>query len=68
MWVRIGTLECALVSRREFDPRHDLAIYFDTIASASAVFDPFFKGVKNSNNPVKVTILMDQVHKSKCEI
>ena len=30
--------------RREFEPRHDLAIYFDTIASASIVFGPFLGG------------------------
>ena len=42
--LRTGTLECALVSRREFDPRNDLAINFDTNASKSIVFGPFFRG------------------------
>ena len=37
----VGTLDCVLVFRRVFEPRHDLAIYFDTIASASIVFGPF---------------------------
>ena len=53
IWVRIGTLECALVSRREFDLRHDLAINFDTSVSASIVFGPFLRG-SNSTNPVNM--------------
>ena len=38
------------MSRREFDPRHDLAINFDTIGSASVIFGPFLRGC-NSTNP-----------------
>ena len=38
--------------RRDFEPRHDLAIYFDTIVSASTVFGPFLRGC-NISNPVK---------------
>ena len=41
-----------LVSRREFDPRPDLASIFDTRGSASIVFGPFLRG-GNSTNPVK---------------
>ena len=48
--VRTGMLECALVYRRESDPRHHLAINFDTTASESIVFGPFFRG-SNSTNP-----------------
>ena len=43
--VSTGTLECALVSRREFEPRHDLAINFDTIESKNIVFGPFLGGL-----------------------
>ena len=46
-------LECALVSRREFDPRHDLAINFDTIASANIVFGPFLRESNNTNPVIK---------------
>ena len=55
IWVRTGTLECALVSYREFDPRHDLAINFDTIESASIAFVPFLRG-SNISNPVNMTL------------
>ena len=41
-----------LVSRREFDPRRDLAMNFDARGSASIVFGPFLRG-GNSTNPVK---------------
>ena len=53
--VRTGTLECALVSRHEFEPRNDIAIYFNTIASASLVFWPFLRGC-NSSNPVNTML------------
>ena len=37
--------------RQDFEHRHDLAIYFDMIASESIVFGPFFRGC-NISNPV----------------
>ena len=39
--ITTGALECALALCREFEPRHDLVIYFDMIGSASIVFGPF---------------------------
>ena len=58
IWVRTGTLKCALVSRREFDPRHDLAMNFDTYVSESLVFGLFCRESNNSN-PVNENIVLN---------
>ena len=44
IWVKIGTLESALLFLRVFEPCHNLAIFFDTFASANIVFGPVLRG------------------------
>ena len=48
-------LERVLVFCREFDPRRNLAMNFDTSGSASIVFGPFLKG-GNSTYPVNAQL------------